>query len=324
MSMRRRSALLLAVLGLACLIIDAGAQSWPTRPIRAIVPFSAGSTTDIIPRIVFDQVAIELGQTIVVENRGGAGGTIGAGAVAKSDPDGYTILANSSAHAVSPAIIPNMPYDTARDFAAVIPFGISPNVLVVSATRGIKTAQEFVAALKAKPGSVNFSSAGVGTGTHMSAERFRLSAGFDAVHVPFRGGPEALTEVMGGRVDFYFGPVGTVLSSVREGKVVALAVNGPKRSSAMPDVPTLQEAGIKDADYPIWYGVFVPAKTPRDVVDKLHGAITKALQTPTVQQKLATIGVDPMPMTPAEFDAHVKKELDLNAALVKAAGIKSN
>jgi tripartite-type tricarboxylate transporter receptor subunit TctC len=324
MIMRRRSVLLLASLAFGCLSAEAVAQAWPTRPIRAIVPFSAGSTTDIIPRIVFDQLAAELGQAIIVENRGGAGGTIGAGAVAKSDPDGYTILANSSAHAVSPAIIPNMPYDTARDFSAVIPFGISPNVLVVSASRGVKTAQEFVAALKAKPGSVNFSSAGVGTGTHMSAERFRLSAGVDAVHVPFRGGPEALTEVMGGRVDFYFGPVGTVLSSVREGKVLALAVNGAKRSSALPDVPTLQEAGFKDADYPIWYGVFVPAKTPRDIVDKLHRETLKALQAPKVHEKLAAIGVDPMAMSPAEFDAHVKKEIDLNTALVKAAGIKPN
>ncbi len=246
------------------------AQTWPTRPIRAIIPFSAGSTTDIIPRIVFDQLGADLGQTIVVENRGGAGGTIGAAAVAKSDPDGYTILANSSAHAISPSIIPNMPYDTAHDFAAVIPFGISPNVLVVSPSRGVKTAREFVAALKAKAGSANFSSAGVGTATHLSAERFRFSAGFEATHVPFRGGPEALTEVMGGRIDFYFGPVGTVLSSVREGKVLALAVNGPKRSSALPDVPTLQEAGFSDADFPVWYGMFAPAKTPREIVDKLH------------------------------------------------------
>jgi tripartite-type tricarboxylate transporter receptor subunit TctC len=322
--MKRSRLLLLASLGLVCASLQATAQTWPTRPIRAIVPFSAGSTTDIIPRIVFDQLGSELGQTIVVENRGGAGGTIGAGAVAKSDPDGYTILAHSSAHASSPSIIPNMPYDAARDFAAVIPLGISPNVLVVAPTSGIKTAQEFVAALKARPGSVNFSSAGVGTGTHMSAERFRVSAGFAATHVPFRGGPEALAEVMSGRIDFYFGPVGTVLSSVREGKVLALAVNGPKRSSAMPDVPTLQEAGFKEADYPIWYGVFAPAKTPRDIVDRLHQATVKALQAPNVQQKLAGIGVDPMPMSPAEFDAHVKKEIDLNAALVKAAGIKPN
>jgi tripartite-type tricarboxylate transporter receptor subunit TctC len=321
--MKRLKLLFFAIIGVSA-SLPAIAQTWPTRPIRAIVPFSAGSTTDIIPRIVFDQLAGELGQPIVVENRGGAGGTIGAAAVAKAEPDGYTILAHSSAHVVSPSIIPNMPYDTAHDFAAVIPLGISPNVLVISPSRGIKTAQEFVTALKAKPGSVNFSSAGVGTGTHMSAERFRLSAGFEATHVPFRGGPEALTEVMGGRVDFYFGPVGTVLSSVREGTVLALAVNGPKRSSALPNVPTLQEAGFKDADYPIWYGVFVPAKTPRDIIDKLHAATVKALQAPKVQEKLATIGVDPMPMSPAEYDALVKKEIELNAALVNAAGIKPN
>ena len=319
---RLKSLLLAAVIVAAS--VPAAAQTWPTRPIRAIIPFSAGSTTDIIPRIVFDQLSADLGQTIVIENRGGAGGTLGAGAVAKSDPDGYTILANSSAHAISPSIIPNMPYDTAHDFAAVIPFGISPNVLVVSPSRGVKTAQEFVAALKAKAGSANFSSAGVGTATHLSAERFRFSAGFEATHVPFRGGPEALTEVMGGRIDFYFGPVGTVLSSVREGKVLALAVNGPKRSSALPDVPTLQEAGFKDADFPVWYGMFVPTKTPRDIVDKLHAATVKALQEAKVQEKLATIGVDPMIMSSKDFDALVAKDISVNASLVKAAGIKPN
>jgi tripartite-type tricarboxylate transporter receptor subunit TctC len=321
--MKRLSVFLVAIFAIAA-SGEAVAQTWPTRPIRAIIPFSAGSTTDIIPRIVFDQLSADLGQTIVVENRGGAGGTIGAAAVAKSDPDGYTILANSSAHAISPSIIPNMPYDTAHDFAAVIPFGISPNVLVVSPSRGVKTAQEFVAALKAKAGSANFSSAGVGTATHLSAERFRFSAGFEATHIPFRGGPEALTEVMGGRIDFYFGPVGTVLSSVREGKVLALAVNGPKRSSALPDVPTLQEAGFKDADFPVWYGMFVPAKTPREIVDKLHAATVKALQVPKVQEKLATIGVDPMIMSPKDFDALVAEDISVNASLVKAAGIKPN
>jgi tripartite-type tricarboxylate transporter receptor subunit TctC len=323
MSMQRSKFLLLAVLVVGA-SVSADAQTWPTRPIRAIIPFSAGSTTDIIPRIVFDQLSADLGQTIVVENRGGAGGTIGAAAVAKSDPDGYTILANSSAHAISPSIIPNMPYDTAHDFAAVIPFGISPNVLVVSPSRGVKTAQEFVAALKAKGASANFSSAGVGTATHLSAERFRFSAGFEATHVPFRGGPEALTEVMGGRIDFYFGPVGTVLSSVREGKVLALAVNGPKRSSALPDVPTLQEAGFANADFPVWYGMFVPAKTPREIVDRLHAATAKALLAPRVQERLATIGVDAMPLSPGEYDALVKKDIELNAALVKAAGVKPN
>ena len=321
--MKHLKVLLLAA-AIVAASVPASAQTWPTRPIRAVVPFTAGSTTDIVPRIVFDQLSVELGQTIIVENRGGAGGTIGAAAVAKSDPDGYTILANSSAHVISPSIYPNLSFDTARDFAAVVPFGISPNVLVVSPASGIKTVQAFVAAAKAKPGSINFSSAGVGTATHMSAERFRFAAGFEATHVPFRGGPEAMTEVMGGRIDFYFGPIGTVLSAVQEGKVVALAVNGPIRSSALPNVPTLQEAGLKDADYPIWYGLFAPAKTPREIVDKLHAATVKALQTPRVLEKLATIGVDPMPMSPKDFDALVEKEIGVNASLVKAAGIKPN
>ena len=189
--------------------------------------------------------------------------------------------------------------------------------------RGFKTVGDFVAAAKAKPGALNFSSVGVGTATHLSAERFRVSAGVEAVHVPFKGGAEAMTEVIAGRIDFFFGPVGLVLPHVREGKLTALVVNGAKRAAALPDVPTTLEAGFADAEYPIWFGLFLPAKTPRDIVDKLHRETLKALQAPKVRDKLAALGVDPMVMTPTEFDAHVEKEIAVNAALVKAAGIKN-
>jgi tripartite-type tricarboxylate transporter receptor subunit TctC len=303
-------------------ITDAKAQSWPTRPVRAIVPFAAGSSTDIIPRIVFEQLSQQLGQTIVVENRTGAGGTIGAAFVAKSEPDGYTILVSGSAHTIAPAIYPKLTYHPGRDFAAVVPLGISPNVLVIAPARGFRTVGDLVAAAKAKPGAFNFSSVGVGSATHMSAERFRFSAGIDAVHVPFRGGAEAMSEVIAGRVDFFFGPPALVLPHVREGKLTALVANGKSRTLALPDVPTTQEAGFKDAEYPIWYGLFVPAKTPRDIIDRLHSETVKALQTSKVQERLAALFVDPMIMTPDEFDAHVQKEIDLNAALVKAVGIK--
>ena len=301
-----------------------GTQTWPTKPLRAIVPYGAGSTTDIVPRVVFDQLSSQLGQSIIVENRPGAGGTIGSAFVAKADPDGYTLLVNSSAHTISPALYPNLSYDPARDFAAVIPLGVSPNVLVVSPSKGFKTVGDLVAAAKAKPGALTFSSVGVGTATHLSAERFRASAGIRVVHVPFKGGAEAMTEVMAGRVDFFFGPVGLVLPLVRQGKLTALVVNGAERSAALPDVPTTQEAGFANAEYPIWFGVFLPAKTPRDIVDKLHDETLKALQTPKVLDKLATLGVDPMVMTPKEFDAYVEKEIAVNAALVKAADIKTN
>ena len=183
---------------------------------------------------------------------------------------------------------------------------------------------DLVAAAKAKPGTLNFSSVGVGTGTHLSAERFRLSAGIDAVHIPFKGGAEAMSEVMAGRVDFFFGPVGLVLPHVREGTLIALVANGANRSAALPDVPTTAEAGFRDAEYPIWFGVFLPAKTPRGLIGVLHSEITKALQTAKLHAKLLSLGVDPMVMTPAQFDAHVQKEIAVNAALVKATGLKAN
>jgi len=314
--------MLLSVLGLTLAATQVEAQAWPTKPLRAIVPYGAGSTTDIIPRLVFEQLAPQLGQGIIVENRTGAGGTIGAGFVAKADPDGHIMLVNSNAHTIAPALYPKLSYDAARDFAAVIPLGTSPSVLVVSPAKGFKTVGDRVAAAKAKPGAITFSSVGVGTATHLSAERFRFSAGIEALHIPYRGGAEAMSEVIAGRVDFFFGPVGLVLPLIRDGKLAALAVNGAKRSAALPDAPTTREAGFVDAEYPIWFGVFLPAKTSRAIVDKLNRETLAALQAPKVASKLLTLGVDPTVMTPAEFDALVQKDIVVNAALVKTAGLK--
>jgi tripartite-type tricarboxylate transporter receptor subunit TctC len=300
----------------------AAAQTWPDRPIKAVIPFSAGSATDVIPRAVFDQLAIDLGEPIVVENRGGAGGTIGVGTVAKAEPDGYTILANSSAHTVAPWIIPNLPYDTARDLTAVIPLGKNANVLVVLPSKGWKTVQDLVAAAKRNPGTFNYGSAGVGTATHISAERFRLSAGFEATHIPYKGGPEALTDVLGGRIDFYYCPISTAIPLVRDGRLMALAVSTPTRAAALPDVPTSIEAGYPDSDYTIWYGAFMPAKTPPAIVERFYTASARVLKTEKMQEKLAQLAVDPMPMTSAEFNKQVVDEIAANAQLVKAAGIK--
>ena len=300
----------------------AAAQPWPTRPIRAMIPFTAGSTIDIVGRIVLDPLSSQLGQTIVVENRGGAGGTIGSAAVAKAEPDGYSILINASAHSAAPAAYPNAPYDPARDFSAVIPFGTVPNVTVISPAKGIRTLADLVSA--AKSGSVSYASAGVGSATHWAAERFRVSAGFAAVHVPFRGGPEALTEVMSGRVDFACMGISSALAFVREGKLLPLAVSTPKRSSALPDVPTTLEAGFANSDYNYWMGMFVPAKTPPDIVERLRQEMEKVLQLPAVKNKFAPQGIEPMPLSPAEFDALIKKEIEINIALVKAAGLKFN
>jgi tripartite-type tricarboxylate transporter receptor subunit TctC len=238
----------------------ASAQTWPARPIRAMIPFSAGSSLDIVGRIVLDPLSSQLGQTIVVENRGGAGGTIGTAAVAKAEADGYTILINASAHSAAPAAYPNIAYDPARDFSAVIPFGTVPNVTLVAPAKGIKTIQELVTV--AKSGSLSYASAGVGSATHWAAERLRVSAGFQAVHVPFRGGPEALTEVMTGRVDFTCMGMSASLPFIRDGKLVPLAVSSAKRSSALPAIPTTLESGLADSDYNYWMGMFVPAKTP--------------------------------------------------------------
>lgn len=314
--------LILPTVAIALSAVDAGAQTWPTKTLRAVVPVAAGSSTDIIPRLVFEQLSVQLGGPIVVENRSGAGGTIGTAFVAKSAPDGHTILATGSVHTISQSVYSKLTYEPAHDFAAVVPLGISPNVLVVAPGKGFKTVNDLIAAGKARPGTLNFSSVGIGTATHLSAERFLLSAGVKAVHIPFKGGAEAMSELMAGRVDFFFGPVGLVLPQVREGKLLALVVNGAKRSAAMPDVPTTLEAGIANAEYPIWFGLFLPAETPRQIVDKLHRETYKALQEPKTRERLAALGVDPMVMTPTEFDAHVQKEIAINAALVKEIGLK--
>jgi tripartite-type tricarboxylate transporter receptor subunit TctC len=306
----------------AVLARPAAAQDWPAKPIRAFIPFAAGSATDIIPRAVFDQLSPVLGQPIVIENRGGAGGALGVGEVTRAEPDGYTILADSSALTVAPWIVTDLPYDTAKDLSAVIPLGKNGNVLVVNPAKGWKTAQDLVAAAKANPGTINYGSAGVGTATHVSAERFRASAGFEATHIPYKGGAEALTDLLGGRIDFYFCPISTALPLIHDGRLTALAISTPTRASDLPDVPTTLEAGYPDSDYTVWYGVFMPAKTPRDIVRKFYTAASRVLQSPAMQQKLKQLAVDPFPMTPEQFDQYVAKDLDANGRLFRTAAKK--
>jgi tripartite-type tricarboxylate transporter receptor subunit TctC len=317
--MKRAS--LLSLLAVAA--VQVCAQDWPARPLRAIVPVGAGSSTDIVHRLVLEQLSSQLGQQVVVENRVGAGGTIGSAAVAKAAPDGYTLLAHGSAHTIAPALYRNLPYDPARDFAAVAPIGVSPAVLVVPPTKGRRTVNELVAAAKARPNALDFSSVGIGSATHLSAERFVSSAGVQAVHIPFKGGAEAMTEVIAGRVDFFFGPVALVLPQIRDGKLAALAVNAGTRSRALPDVPTLLEAGLRDAEYPIWFALFAPAGTPRPIVERLNRETLQALQAPKVREKLVGLGVEPMPMTAEQFASYVEREVALNAALAQKAGLKA-
>ena len=299
------------------------ADAWPSeKVIRAVVPFGPGSTIDIIGRVVLDPLSSALGQTIVVENRGGAGGTIGSAMVAKADPDGYTLLINASAHTAAPAVYPNLTYDPAKDFAGIAVFGVVPNVLLVAPSKDIKSAAELVESARAH--GMTFASAGVGSATHWAAERFLLSAGIKATHVPFSGGPAALTEVMTGRVDFCFIGISSAMPFIADGRLLPLAVGTRKRSPALPNVPTTVELGFADSDYTFWNGMLAPAKTPRPIVERLHAEIGKALALPAVQEKLAAQGVEPMPLSPQEFDAMIAREIVSNIKLVKAAGLTFN
>ena len=276
------------------------AKVWPTKRVQIIVPFSPGSATDLLPRTVFEHVAANVGQTIIIENRPGGGGAIGVSAVAKADPDGHTILVHSNALVTAPAI-QHMPYDPVD--------------------KNIKTVKELVAAAKAKPGSINYAAAGIGTPPHLTAERFRLAAQFEGQLVPFKGAPEALTEVITGRVDFYFCPLTVAMPFIREGKVLALAVGGSKRASALPEVPTTLEAGFPESDFDFWIGMMVPKKTPRDIVARIHQETVKGLQDPSVKEKLSKLGVEEMIMQPDDFDARIAREAPIAVALARAAGI---
>ena len=300
----------------------AHAEAWPTRLIRATIPFGAGSATDVVPRLVFDRLAPEIGQPIVVENRPGAGGSVGTGMVAKAEPDGYTILAHSSALAIAPAIFPDLNYDTSRDLSGVLMIGSSANVMIVAPSRPWKTIQEFIANAKAKQGSISFGSVGIGSAVHISAEKFRIAAGIEATHVPYRGGAEVIADIIGGRVDFYFCPTATALPLNKAGQVRALLVSSAQRVADLPDVPSVSDIGLKDAESASWIGVFMPSKTPRDIVDKFHATGMKLLSEPAMQDSLKKLGVEPMPMTPEQIDDLVKREIAANMDLIKAAGIK--
>jgi tripartite-type tricarboxylate transporter receptor subunit TctC len=298
------------------------AENWPSRLIKATIPFGAGSAADVVPRLVFDRLAAELGQSIVIENRVGAGGTLGTAVVAKADPDGYSIIAHSSALTIAPAIFPNLTFDATKDLASVLMIGSSANVMIVPNSRPWKTVQDFIADAKAKPGSISFGSVGIGSAVHISSEKFRLAAGVEATHVPYRGGSEVITDILGARIDFYFCPLATALPLIREGQVRALLVSTPKRVADLPDVPTPLEAGLKNADSEIWFGVFMPSKTPRDIVEKFHAAGVKVLTEPAMQDSLKKLGVEARPMKPVEMDELVIRETAANMEVIRAAGIK--
>ena len=312
----------ICLLALVFATATAQAENWPSRLIRATIPFGAGSAADVVPRLVFDRLSAEIGQSIVIENKPGAGGTLGTAMVVKADPDGYSILAQSSALAIAPAIFPNLTFDASKDLASVLMIGSGANVMIVSPARPWKTVQDFIADAKAKPGSISFGSVGVGSAVHISAEKFRLAAGIETTHVPYRGGAEVIADILGGRIDFYFCPLATALPLIRAGQVRALVVSTPKRVADLPDVPTPDEIGLKDADSEIWFGVFMPSKTPREIVDRFHDAGIRVLNDPATQASLKQLGVEPMPMTPSQMDTFVAHETEVNLTVIKAAGIK--
>ncbi len=311
------------LLFLAVICHNAPAQNWPVKAIRVIVPFTAGSATDVVARTVTERLSLNLGRAIVVENRPGAGGTIGAAIVAKADPDGYTVLVQSASHTVTPTTYPSLPYDTERDLAGVTPLAMQPNVLVVAPSKGYTSVRGLVTIAQAHPGTINYASAGMGSATHLNAERFRLAAHIDAQHVPFKGTPEALTEVLTGRVDYYFCPVVSTLSYIHDGKLLALAVGSAKRSAVLPDIPTTVEAGVPNSAYNFWVGMFVPGKTPRAIVARLHDEVIRAIDSEDVRQRFARLGAEPFPLSPEQFDDYVHAEIVANAELIKAAHIKT-
>jgi len=307
----------------AILVIAASstnAQQWPTRPIRVISPYPAGSASDTVSRVVLDEVSRLIGQPIVIEMRPGAGGSIGFSSVARSDPDGYTLVTSSSSMATERVLHRSLPYDPVRDFVPVVLIGTSPNVLMVSRQSGFSTVADLVAAAKSRPGTLTFASAGIGSSSHMAAERFRLAAKIDVRHVPFREG--GLTEVMAGRIDFYFIPLAAAASALGNDKLTVLAVSSPNRVAILPNVPSIVEAGYPGAVFRFWNGLSAPAKTPRDIVQKLHDMTAKALGVPALQEKLAKLGVEPKQMSVEEFGQFFQDDIAATAQLAKEANIQ--
>ena len=310
---------LLPVLGLG-LALEARAEMWPSKPIRAIVPFAAGSTTDIVPRVVFDQLSSQLRQSIVVENRAGAGGSTGSGFVAKAEPDGYTLLLMSNTHTTNESLIPNRPYNLMRDFVPVAPINYSDLLMVVHPSTKVKNLQEFIALLKKEPGKLNYASSGPGTPYHMAGELFKAMTETNIVHVPHKSSGDMRSSVIGGHVQMMFDAITVMAEGVRAGQLVALGTTGKQRSSVMPDVPTVAEAGVPGYEATIWLGLMAPAKTPKAIVDKLNAEVIKVINRPDVKEAWAKQGAVPMIMTPAEFDAYLRADIDKWARVVKISG----
>jgi tripartite-type tricarboxylate transporter receptor subunit TctC len=307
---------------LAAFATLAGAQGFPNKPVRLVVAFTPGSSTDIIGRAVAAKLQEMWGQAVLVENRAGAGGTVGSEAVLRSDPDGYTLLANSSAHAANPGIYKEMRYDTMKDFVNLALLGGGPNVLIASPESGWKALPDFVAAAKASPGKLNFASAGVGSGTHFNLEKLKIATGIDVQHVPYKGTPEAIGDTIANRVCCYWAPLNAALPHVNGGKAVALAVSSAQRSPLLPNVPSVAEQGYAGFDYTLWVGLWGPAKMPADVAAKINKDVNAALASADLRDRLTKLGTVPGNLTIPQFTEFVRKEIDETKTILQAAGIK--
>jgi tripartite-type tricarboxylate transporter receptor subunit TctC len=307
---------------LAAASFQAFAQSYPNKAVRVIVSFTPGSSTDIVGRIVMAKVSEYWGQPVVVENRGGAGGSVGSAVVAHAAPDGYTLLINSAAHSINPAMFAKLPYDTVKDFTDIVPLAIQPNVLVVQVDSPYKTLMDLVNAAKAKPGSINWGHAGIGSGTHLNTERFLAAAKIEVTQIPFKGTPEVFAAMFSGDVNCYWAPISAGMSSIKSGRLRPLAVSTAKRNPTLPDVPTTGEAGVKGADSPLWFGVWGPAGMSADVVNKINADVRKALADPTVRERLGNGGNETLDMSPQEFARFVRSEIEVYQKVIKDAGIK--
>ncbi len=295
---------------------------FPARPIRIVIGFTPGGMPDITARLIGAKLGETLKQQVVVDNRPGAGGVAGARIVAESNPDGYTLLSVSAAHVVAPAVHARMPYDTARDFAGIMTTASACYLLVVPPALGVKSVKDLIALAKSKPGQINFSSGSTGSGTHFAAEIFKNAAGIDVVHVPYKGVPEALTDTMANRVQFFMAPLASAITLVKEGRLLALGVSAEKRVRVHPDIPTIAEAGLAGFKWDSWAGLLAPAKTPRAVIDKLNREITRVLRLPDVEQRLTSLGAEPNPGTPAQFDKMIAEQLVIVADIARKSGIQ--
>lgn len=319
----KRWVALVAGVALATVSTLSAAQAWPAKPIKYVVPFAAGGTTDILARTISEKLSIALGVPVVVENKPGAGGGLGAAEVAKAPPDGYTIMGGTiSTHAINATLYKNLPYDPVKDFAAVTLIARVPNMLVINNDIPAKDVPELIALMKANPGKWSFASSGNGTSQHLSGELFKGMAGVDMQHIPYKGSPPALTDVMGGQVSMTFDNITTAWPLAKGGKLRALAVTTAKRSPISPDVPTLSEAGLAGYEIGSWQGVFAPAGTPPDVVKRLNAEIVKIINSPDVQKKLLELGAEPVANSPEEFSALVRTEVVKWGDVVKKSGAK--